>query len=113
MSITWTNVVNVDASLANVSTAAQTQILASVDRQIDDDAWGDLADDGRTYLAAHMGTLYLRGGAAGPVIGETLGPMSVNYALVQGMKGPFSTTGSGIFLLHLISLLPSSVGFVP
>lgn len=113
MSITWANVVNVDAVLANVAAAAQAQILASVDRQIDDDAWGDLADDGRTYLAAHMGTLYLRGGAAGPVIGETLGPMSVSYALVQGLKGPLATTGPGVFLLHLIGLLPSAVGFVP
>lgn len=112
MSIAWANVVAIAPELSTVLPGTQTTLLAIVDRQIDDDVWLDLANDGRTYLAAHLGTLTRGGAAGGAVIGETLGPMSRQYALPPGIHGALSTTKYGLFYLHLISLLPSSLGFV-
>ncbi len=99
--------------LSTTAAGTQTAILAIVDRQIDEDAWLDLADDGRRYLSAHLGSLAGGVGGAGPVTMETLGPMSRSYGLVTGADPLLGTTKYGLFYLHLIRLLPSSIGFVP
>lgn len=92
-----------------------------VDRQIDDDAWSDFADDGRRYLAAHMGTVYVQtsgggAGSVGSVLSETVGPMSRTYvapSMTSGGTDPtLGTTRYGLWYLHLIRLLPCSMGFV-
>lgn len=115
MSITWANVQAIAPELTDtvVPVASQTVYLAIVDRQIDDDEWDDLADDGRRYLAAHLGTLYSGGSAGGAVTSETLGPMSRSYGLPADVSGSLSTTKYGVFYLHLLGLLPGSLGFVP
>lgn len=116
MSIAWTDVQAIAPELTStvVPTATQTVLLAVVDRQIDDDAWLDLADDGRRYLAAHLGSLYANGSTSGgSVTSESLGPMSRSYGLPAGVEGALATTKYGVFYLHLISLLPSAMGFVP
>lgn len=124
MSVTWADVQAIAPELTDtaVPTGTQAVLLSMVDRQIDDDAWGDLADDGRTYLAAHMGTVYVTtaaGGAAsvGAVISESVGPMSRSYASAGTAAGSLDpllgTTRYGIWYLHMIRLLPCSLGFVP
>jgi hypothetical protein len=124
MSITWADVQAVAPELTNtaVPTGTQAVLIAMVDRQIDDDAWGDLANDGRTYLAAHMGTVYVTtagGGAAsvGAVTHEAVGPMSRSYGTARtssnGVDPLLGTTRYGIWYLHLVRLLPSSLGLVP
>jgi hypothetical protein len=124
MSIAWSDVQAIAPELTNtlVPTGTQAVLLAMVERQFDDEAWGDLATDGRTYLAAHMGTLYTitsGGGAAsvGAVISESVGPMSRSYGEASGGSGSedpsLSSTRYGLFYLHLIKLLGSSLGFVP
>lgn len=126
MSITWADVQTIAPELTNtaVPTGTQAYILAAVDRQIDDTAWDDLADDGRRYLAAHMGTIYTttaNGGAnsIGPVTNEVVGPMSRSYSGSANSQGGatvdqlLGTTRYGIWYLHMIRLLPSHLGFVP
>jgi hypothetical protein len=125
MSISWSDVQVIAPELTNtaVATGAQAVIIAMVDRQIDDDAWGDLANDGRTYLAAHMGTVYVTtsgGGAAsvGSVQSETVGPMSRTYVTSNSSSTSstdplLGTTRYGLWYLHLVRLLPSSLGYVP
>lgn len=81
MAISWTDVTNLDASLAApaVPVAAQTAILADVYAMLDADRWGDKLDLGAKYLAAHTGALVARGGGgtgAGAVMQEALGDAS-------------------------------------
>lgn len=125
MAVTWAQVQEIAPELTNtaVPTGTQAVLLAMVDRQIDDDAWDDLADDGRRYLAAHLGTVYVTtaGGAAasvGAVTQEAVGPMSRSYASsanssASSVDSLLGTTRYGIWYLHMIRLLPSSLGFVP
>lgn len=125
MSITWADVQVIAPELTNsaVPTGTQAVLLAMVDRQIDDDAWLDLADDGRRYLAAHLGTVYVTtsGGAAasvGAVTHEAVGPMSRTYASsstngTANVDPLLGTTRYGLWYLHMIRLLPCSLGFVP
>lgn len=116
MSITWTaDVAAIAPDLSTTPTATQTLILAIVDRQIDDDQWGIYADDGRRYLAAHLGTLARSGigNTAGPVTSETLGAMSRSYGTVQGVTGPLSATRYGVEYERLMHLACGFVGFAP
>jgi len=116
VAITWADVQAIAPELTNtaVPTATQAVLLAMVDRQIDDTAWDDLADDGRRYLAAHMGALYANGSnAGGSVIAESVGPLSRSYAAPGVAMGSLGTTKYGMWYLQLIRLLPSSLGFVP
>jgi hypothetical protein len=126
MSVTWADVQVIAPELTNtaVPTGTQAVLLEMVDRQIDDDVWLDLADDGRRYLAAHMGTIYVQtsgGGAAsvGTVSSETVGPMSRSYvtntssaSTAGSVDAMLGTTRYGIWYLHMIRLLPSLMGFV-
>lgn len=125
MSISWADVQVIAPELTDsaVPTGTQAVLLAMVDRQIDDDAWDDLADDGRRYLAAHLGTVYVTtaGGAAasvGAVTHEAVGPLSRSYGSstnnsVSSVDALLGTTRYGLWYLHMIRLLPSSLGFVP
>lgn len=82
MSITWADVSTFAPEVASVPSARQTQILAMVDRQVNATAWGDAAVDGALHLAAHYGVMSLRGSssAAGPVVSESVGPVSRSFA---------------------------------
>jgi hypothetical protein len=109
--ITWADVVAIAPELSTVATASQNAILAMADRQIDEESWSDLADDGRKLLAAHLATLLLNN--RGLVTQETLGPLSRSYALPPGIVGSFAMSSYGTEYRRLIGLLPSSLGFVP
>lgn len=115
MSVTWADVqlIAPELTTAAVPVATQSLLLTIVDLQLDDDAWGDLADVGRRYLAAHLGSLYIGGSAGGYVTSETLGPMSRSYGLPAGVTGALSSSKYGIEYQRLIGLLSCSIGFVP
>lgn len=126
MAIVWTDVEAIAPELVGlVPVPTQTYFLAKVDREIDDTAWDDIADDGRRYLAAHLATRYVAGasgassaGAVGPIASETLGPMSRSYGTLGAMSGSsqtgdLTTTRYGLEYLRMINLLPSALGFVP
>lgn len=113
MAITWSDVVAIAPELSTFPSGSQIVILLIVDLQIDDDAWLDLGDVGRRYLAAHLATMSNRAGVGGMVIAEALGPMSTQYGLPPGVRGTFAMTSYGIEFERLVSLLPASLGFVP
>ncbi len=116
MSIVWSQVQEIAPELTDTTVPLPTQaiLLQIVDLQLEDEAWGDLADIGRRYLAAHLGSLYASGGSAGGyVTSESLGPMSRSYGLPTGVQGALATTKYGIEYQRLIQLLPCSLGFVP
>lgn len=98
MSISWTDVTNIAPELATVLTSIQNDILADVDNEVDDGAWGIFADKGKKYLAAHLGTLTRPGtvGVSGPVASESLGPMARSYATSGVLSaGALSSTRYG------------------
>lgn len=124
MSVTWSDVVAFPApELAGVASGAQAAILAYVDRQIDPDVWGDYADDGRRYLAAHlasqMGATGSGAGSAGtmgPVTSETLGPMSRSYGALSGSTegmGELAATKYGREYYRLLRIALAIPGYVP
>lgn len=116
MSITWADVQAIAPELTDtaVPTGTQAVFLAMVDRQVDDDVWSDLANDGRRYLAAHMGALYAAGGIApGAVVSEAVGPLSRSYSVAStGETGSLATTKYGLWYLQMVRLLPTALGFV-
>lgn len=117
MAFTWAaDVVPIAPNLATAPAATQTLVLAIVDRQIDVGVWGAFADDGRRYLAAHLGTLAITGGAgaAGPVTSESLGAMSRSYASLTGNIDPtLATTRFGVEYFRLLRIAVGIAAVVP
>jgi hypothetical protein len=124
MAVTWTDVVALAPSLVDVPVEAQTLILAQVARQVGPVKWGAWVDDGRLYLAAHLGAMYLSadeaggggGSVVGPVQSETVGPVSRTFAILSSSAGSssaaFDATAWGQEYKRLRSLLVSTVGLV-
>lgn len=115
MSISWDDVALLSPPLAAAPADLQDLILAIVDRQIDDDAWGEFANDGRRYLAAHLGSLSYPGGdaAAGALTSERLGPMARTYGLPADVSGELATTKFGLFFKHLLRVAIGPGAMVP
>jgi len=109
MAITWTDVVGIAPELVSVETATQTAILAVVSRQIDGDAWGEFADDGAKYLAAHLASIR---GNEGLVTTETLGQMSRSYALPPGIMGSLALSTYGAEYKRLIDIAVGVPGII-
>lgn len=98
LSITWADVVALPggASLASVSPATQTVVLAQVLREFDHPGWGDRAAWAAANLAAHIATLGLRaGGGVGPLITATVGQVSATFA-VPPWRSALSSTVFGV-----------------
>ena len=119
MSVSWDDVAALSPSLAAVSAEAQALIIAMVDRQVGEAQWGDLFPDGQILLAAHLGALTLNtaGGssqAVGPVVSQTVGPVSRSFAVLttSGAAGSFDSTTWGQEYARLRRMLPVRVGTV-
>lgn len=83
MALTWDDVVLVDPALSEVPAAVQNRILVEVGLRVPDGRWSDdMRPIAQAYLAAHLGTLYSRGGSAagGQVVSETVGPVSRTFS---------------------------------
>jgi hypothetical protein len=80
-------------------------------RQIGD-AWGDLADDGTLYLAAHLRSVAKGGssGTAGPVQSKKVGELSVTYSVQMTplTEGPLASTAYGREYLRMLYTLPGA-----
>jgi hypothetical protein len=89
---------------------AQTTFLRLAEQLVADlSIWGDLLDDGRRYLAAHMGQLVrLRG--RGPVTAESVGQISRSYASLTQPEA-IQLTSAGRAYMDLVRTLPSIFGF--
>jgi hypothetical protein len=112
MSITWSDVTALAPSLIAVSVAGQAQILATVALQVDSSNWGDLTDAGQLALARHLGSLALRpASGAGPVISETVGPVSRTFANLTAIGASLDSTPWGSEYARLRALLPCNFGF--
>jgi len=111
--ITWPDVVNFDSVLANVDPGAHLRILEHVNTTLKVSEFG--GEDcpklrlARIYLAAHYGTLTMRGGSkAGPLVSQTVGPISRSYAQVMAVGGSlFTTTSWGQAYLQLVRNSPA------
>lgn len=89
--ITWTDVVRLDPTLAGVTEGSQVNIIEDTYVYLSSKNWGNKLNLAAKYLAAHTGSILLRGGGSGPstaVTLETLGDASRGYAQ------PFVSTGS-------------------
>ena len=110
MSIDWGNVVAIAPELATVEVTTQTAVLAIVGRQIDPCAWGDFADDGAAYLAAHLASIR---GNEGLVTSETLGQMARTYSLPPGIMGSLALSTYGAEYYRLVNLALGVPALVP
>jgi hypothetical protein len=116
MAITWAaNVQIIAPELSTTATAAQNLILALVDRMVDDAAWGEFADDGKTYLAAHLGTVSGSGSGSGSgaVTEEKIGPLSRSYADPSSSDNDLATTKYGRFYKYLMRTALGVAALVP
>lgn len=112
MAITWADVVLINADAATLATDRQNAILADVALQMSADAWGSRYDLGSKWLAAHFAAVYVAtaSGPAGPVIGETIGPASIQFASpgAGGSGGALETTSYGREYMRLAKLNPKA-----
>lgn len=97
------------ADFANEDDAVLQRAIDRAYRQIGD-AWGDLADDGALYLAAHLRTLAKRGskGASGAVQSKKVGEVSVTYAAPVASASSGSSTPYGMEYERMIMTLPGA-----
>lgn len=93
------------SELSTAPVALQTALLATVNRRCPADVWGDDADTGRAYLAAHLATLARRKGVGGAVTEQHSGPTGQSFQVIAGL---FSTTSYGQIFETLLEGLPGA-----
>lgn len=88
-----------------------TALQNSIDRayrQIGD-AWGELADDGALYLAAHLRIVAKRGATGLPMQSKKVGEVSVSYVAPPAFAaGSLSSTAYGMEFLRMLYNLPEA-----
>ncbi len=112
MAIVWADVTNVAPGLttAVISVGMQTAILDRVNNhEVDDAAWGEYADIGRAYLAAHLASIRNN---TGMITSETLGPMSRSYANLSQLNSYLALSVFGVEYLRLLRLAVGPAAFV-
>jgi len=106
--IEWCDVVEYDQSLSEVSNGTQLVILGHVNNYLDVSLFGGEDDDTvkllRILLAAHIGTMALRGGsgATGPISSESTGGISRSYAVAMTSSGSLGSTTHGQTFTEII-----------
>lgn len=114
--ITWADVVEVVPGMITVPVGAQNLILSHVASVVTAGQWGSRATLGQTYLALHLGTIASPSGGAGqvvgPVVSETVGPVSRTFAVLAqaSSDGNLGTTSWGAEYKSLRALLPDRFG---
>lgn len=123
--ITWSAVIVLAPALSAVTSEAQTEILADVEREVAPSKWGSAVDAGRLALARHKGVLALAaassgdgsGAIVGPVASETVGPVSRTYATTAGSStasasGTLDSSPWGLEYKRLRKMLGARFGLV-
>jgi len=112
--LTWDEVVLIAPDLASLTVDQQNAILADVELQVSESAFGAKYNLACKYLAAHLGTLYRRGaeGASGPVASERVGSVSRTYAVAKSAATGFGATAYGVQFEALARQLPIRAGAV-
>lgn len=110
ISITWADVEAIAPELADVEVVTQNAILLQVDGQMNSDVWGSKLDMGAVWLAAHLATVGPgRSGVAGPVIAESVGQVSRQYAAsVAAGAGQLGSTSYGMEYERLLMTVPAA-----
>lgn len=109
--VSWSDVTDLDPSLATVAVATQNAILADAVLLLSPTAFGDRYDLAVKYFAAHSGALIVRGGSAtvGVVVSESLGSASRSYASPPTASSNFAEFGSTIWGQRFLFLLRTIV----
>lgn len=86
---TWANVLVIAPELANAvslqGTPAQTLLLADALAMMGyAPSWADKLEPAQRYLTAHLATMTLRRGAAGPITDVGAGPAKITYGELKG-----------------------------
>jgi hypothetical protein len=88
MSIAWSDVTAIAPELSTVGSGSQNAILLFVNSTCVESEFGSKYTMGASLLAAHFGTLSVRGDSVGgPVVSESVGGVSQSFAV-------FSPNGS-------------------
>lgn len=115
--ITWADVTGMfaaDAALAALPVAAQDDILAWVNEQLNVTLFG--GEDApktklaRIHLAAHMATMGRRGGAAGPVTSSSAGGLSRSFS-TPPTGTDYDSTSYGSIYKMLLGTTTARAGF--
>jgi len=110
VAISWTDVVAIAPELDVVPTASQERFLAISARQIDPDVWGEFADDGQAYLAAHLASIR---DDTGLITAESMGPFSRTYDLPPGVMGSLALSTYGAEYDRLLQIVTIPAFLVP
>lgn len=122
--ITWDDVIAIAPALDTLTSEQQAAILTHVELRVSPAKWGKLVALGQTYLAAHLGMLLQRAGEAtggqtvGPVVSETVGPVSRTFSVLSTFAaatsgdGAYTSTDWGQQYLELRNSLPTRFGLV-
>jgi hypothetical protein len=103
--IEWSDVVALSADFADVSPGRQSDILSLVNSTLTVAMFSEeKLRMARIYLAAHHATPDLQGavGASGPVISETVGPLTTAYAGGGVSLANLETTSYGKLYLSIV-----------
>jgi hypothetical protein len=107
--LTWPEVVKLDAVLHCVLVPIQTAILADVEAQLNESRLGSYRYQlCCKYLAAHLATVFLSEdaqGPSGPLTSESVGSVSRSYASIGGAtldNASLASTRHGLEYLRLI-----------
>lgn len=110
---TWANVLVIAPELANAlslqGTAAQDLLLNDALNQMGYlSVWGGQLEPAQRYLTAHLATMSLRRGAAGPITDVGAGPAKIAYGDLKG-KFPDSLdqTSYGVEFKRLRAQVPA------
>jgi hypothetical protein len=108
VAITWADVTAIAPELSTVANGSQTAILADVALLLNASALGSKFDMASKYLAAHLGTVASRpGGEGGPVVSDTVGPLSRSFA-PPGFTDPYyASTPYGVEFQRIIRTIPA------
>lgn len=81
--------------------------INQAERRVNRDAWGARADDGVTYLTAHLVTQAGKGAGAdpGPVSSVSVGEVSQSYAVPSDLQGSLGATHYGREFLEMRGLV--------
>lgn len=109
MAVTSADVLRIAPELAalNLSSADWDSFLADATSQVNAAAWGTRADLGVKYLTAHLVALANPKAGGRLVQSQSVGGVSVTYAVPAGEPGALGTTRFGAEYQRLLRTLPN------